>query len=68
MIQNSLTRFSETLQRYSFFLLKKLLCVYKKKERKFRATKDEVDYFKKGKEERRIKVGRVKNYKRNWKR
>lgn len=35
-IQNSLTRFSETLQRYSFFLLEKLLCVYKKKERKFR--------------------------------
>lgn len=71
MIQNSLTRFSETLQRYSFFLLEKLLCVYKKKERKFRGrsySKDEVDYFKKGKEERRIKVGRVKNYKRNWKR
>lgn len=41
------------------------MCIKKKKENlEGGATKDE-DYFKKGKEERRIKVGRVKNYKRN---
>lgn len=45
------------------------MCIKKKKENlEGGGTKDEVDYFKKGKEERRIKVGRVKNYKRNWKR